>query len=128
MTQVDWLALVVAWLDQELPGVRVVTKLPADSRLREVVPVVRVRRTPGGQTTHAGETTVLFDVDWFDLDQEVLWATVTATTEALVDLSARWFEGALVDDVKTHSGPGEATWADPDLYRVFGIYQLTSRS
>ncbi|MBB6172176.1 hypothetical protein HNR23_002236 [Nocardiopsis mwathae] len=118
----------VAWLAERLPEVRVCTKLPAAERLREELPVVRVRRAPGGQSTHAGETTVLFELDALDTDPEVVWATTRAATEELVALSTRFYQNVLVDDVRLHSGPGQATHPDPELYRTFQIVRLASRS
>lgn len=124
----NFVVLVVSWLTAHLPApVRVVTELPATDRMEAALPLVRVRRAPGGGT-HAGETTVLFDVDVFDTDLDVMWATTTTVRDVLTDLSARFWDGALIDDVRTHSGPGEVTYENPRIRRSFGTYRLVSRA
>ncbi|CAM4138103.1 hypothetical protein [Nocardiopsis rhodophaea] len=124
----DFTALLVAWLTERLPEARVCTQLPAGERLRDQLPVVRLRRAPGGQTTHAGETTVLVEVDAFDTDPEVVWATTHAVGEELGALSACFYQGSLIDDVQVHSGPGQATHPDPEVHRTFHIVRLVSRA
>ncbi|QVJ00328.1 hypothetical protein KGD82_16325 [Nocardiopsis eucommiae] len=122
------LATVISWHTQELPEVRAVTKNPATGQFKQAMPLVRFRPSPGGTSTWAGDTTTLLDVDWYDTSDDVLWASVRATTTVLERLAARHHAGLLVDDCAVHMVPGAAPYEDESVVRAFGVFRVTTRS
>lgn len=131
----DHVAAVVSWLGERLPPeVRVVTTLPATEHMEAALPLVRVRRTPGGTESHSAGATILLEVESFAADEEVMWATAAACGDHLLALSGQFHAGVLFDKVTVQSGAGQATgqsvamYDNPRVYRSFGIYRLISRS
>lgn len=131
----DFVAAVISWLESRLPDeVRVSTALPADDRFEAALPMVRVRRTPGGTESHSSGTVILFEVETFAADEEVMWATAEAVGDHLTALTGQFHGGILVDSVKVQSGAGQATgqsvamYDNPRIFRSFAIYRMVSRS
>ncbi|MFE7462253.1 hypothetical protein ACWFMI_25340 [Nocardiopsis terrae] len=122
------LATVVSWHTQELPEVRAVSKNPAADRFKPAMPLVRFRPSPGGTKTWAGETSMLLDADWYDTNEDVLWASVRATIATLERLATRFHGGLLVDDCTVHMSPGAAPYEDETVVRAFGVFRVTTRS
>lgn len=131
----DLVAAVRGWLAERLDGVRVVTTLPKGGRLEEQLaqgPVVRLTRGIGGGAVK-GERRVLFDVDVFSSDEEALWRVTDRVWKACEALTAQFTGGVLVDEVRVHNGPGQAGpgqvgHENPDVFRTFATYRLTTRS
>ena len=134
-TQPDLVAAVRSWLAAQMPDTRVVTTLPKGQRLEDQLTsgqVVRLTRGIGGGAVK-GERRVLFDVDVFADDEEVLWATTDRAWKACEALTAQFTSGVLVDEVRVHNGPGQAGpgqvgHENPNVYRTFATYRLTTRS
>lgn len=131
----DHVAAVVSWLDERLPEqVRVVTALPSVEHLEAALPVVRVRRTPGGTESHSAGAVILLEVESFASDEETMWAMAAACGDHMLALSGRFHGGVLFDKASVQTGAGQATgqnvalYDNPRVYRSFGIYRLISRS
>jgi len=133
--QPDLVAAVRSWLAEQLPDARVVTSLPKGQRMEDAItagPVVRLTRGIGGGAVK-GERRVLFDVDVFTSSEEVLWATTDRAWKACEALTATFYQGVLVDEVRVHNGagqagPGQVGHENPGVYRTFATYRLTTRS
>jgi hypothetical protein len=125
------LATVISWHTQHVPEIRAVTKRLAGARLEEALktgPLVRFGPQPGGTRTWAGDTTMILDADWYDLDLDVIQAAVKASVAALERLATRFHDGVLVDDCGVHLEPGTAKHENEQIFRYYGAFRVTTRS
>jgi len=115
--------LVTSWLSDQC-GVSVYTETP--STLDSVVPCLQVDRFPGGQ---GREYEKAFNVDvtaWGKTRVDV-WALVQKAEVAMMLLNSAGNANGYIDEVVELNSFGDVSYADLNVRRAVGTYQLTAR-
>jgi len=115
--------LLVAWLKDKC-GVTVYTELP--STLDSVVPCLQVDRFPGG---HGEVYDKAFNVDvtaWGATRADV-WPLVQKVEVAMMQLNSNGNDTGFIDEVVELNSFGDVSYADLNVRRAVGTYQLTAR-
>lgn len=118
--------VVVAWLDADLTGVRVVTETPKN--LATEVPLVQVVGIGGSDSVLTLDTATI-DVDAFALTREAARDLAErARTSMRVTLPGRTVAGAFVARVETVSAPKWVPYDNTALRRFVATYRVDIRS
>lgn len=118
--------VVVAWLEADLTGVRVVTETPKD--LATEVPLVQVVGIGGSDSVLTLDTATI-DVDAFALTREAARDLAErARTSMRVTLPGRTVAGAFVARVETVSAPKWVPYDNTALRRFVATYRVDIRS
>lgn len=118
---VDVEGLALDWLTEQLPDVRIVTKLPENL---DGLQVVRVTRSPG--TNDQMTSLPRVDIESFAPDRAAMWILAGRVNDAMARLSGDRVAGTQVDTVNTVTDPVSAWWS-PTVERAVAVYELNLR-
>ena len=118
---VDVEGLVVDWLTEQLPDVRVVTKLPENL---DGLELIRVTRSPGSNSQM--QSLPRTDVESFAPSRAAMWQLAGRANDAFARLSGHLVSGTQVDTVNTITDPVAAWWS-PTVERAVAVYELDLR-
>lgn len=122
--------VVTVYLTGELGDVQLCNETPAD--LGDVVPLIAVRRVPGGGDDRVSDQ-ALVDVECFGADRGAAWVLTQRMRAAMHALGGAHVSlpsgsGALVDTAATDNGSGEVPYANKAVRRTVTTYRLTCRA
>ncbi|QBI53425.1 phage tail termination protein [Streptomonospora litoralis] len=122
--------VVTVYLAGELADVRLCNELPAD--LADVVPLIAVRRVPGGGDDRVTDEADV-DVECFGADRGAAWVLTRRMRAAMHALGGTYVAlpdggGAVVDTADTDAGPGEVPYSNKAVRRTVTTYRLTARA
>lgn len=117
--------LVVSWLSQQLPGVRVRTE--TTTQLDNELPTVRIHRIPGGYSDGISEEAVV-DTEVFAATRPDMWSVASKVNAAMLHLATHAAADGYVDAVEVDSTPGEVPYGNPAIRRAIATYRLTTRA
>jgi hypothetical protein len=118
---VDVEGLVVDWLVEQVPDVRIVTKLPENI---DGIEVVRVTRSPG--TNDQMRSLPRVDLESFAPSRAAMWILAGRVNDAMARLSGDEVGGTQVDTVNTVTDPVPGWWS-PTVERAVAVYELDLR-
>lgn len=121
---VDIEPVAVAWLSEQLPDVRVVTKLPGPADV-EGHELIRVTRSPGSNDARSARPRT--DIECFAPDRTRMWVLAGRANNALAELSGHVVAGHQVDDVSTVTDPVPGWWS-PTVERSVAVYEWNIRA
>lgn len=121
--RIDVQALLIANLST-LDGVNgVETKVPAN--LAVSLPFIRVMRIGGADDFDDDSARV--DIDTFDVEEPDAYALAQRVWHALYGLYGQVYAGRRIDTVGVVMAPIWADWADNNINRYVGTYDINSR-
>ncbi len=132
---VDVEQLVIVWLTEQLPDVRVLHK-PNAKLPKDLHGVIRVTRSPGGNDADTNLPRV--DVECFAADRMRMWILAGRANNALAELCGDVVAIAVnedgdellevqVDDVNTITDPVPGYWS-PTVERSVAVYEFDVRT
>lgn len=104
-------------------GHKVATKVPP--QVEQELPFTRLSRGPGSDDGITDRP--LLDVETFHSNENDAFDLAETTRQAILAMSGRAVDGALVDTVSTVVGPVEVDYGNPAVVRIVASYRFAFR-